>query len=257
MCRNRQLLLILDNCEHLARAVAELAKHLLQASPRMKILASSRELLQIPGEKKYSLPPLPLPEAGENATVAALAQSAAVRLFVDRAAAAQPSFRVTAENGPAIAEICRRLDGIPLALELAAARARSLTMETMAARLGDRFRLLTQGDRTALPASRRFAHASTGATTFCPAPSGHCCAGLACSRAAGCCPPPKRSATKAKCKASTSSIFSIGSCRSRWSSSTPKRIAIVCSRRCGSTRPSASSKRARKPRPARGISNSR
>ena len=147
----RELLLVLDNCEHLALAVAELAKNLLQASPRMKILASSRELLRIPGEKKYSLPPLPLPETGRTATVGALAQSAAVRLFVDRAVAAQPSFRVTAENAPAVAEICRRLDGIPLALELAAARARSLTMETMAARLGDRFRLLTQGDRTALP----------------------------------------------------------------------------------------------------------
>ena len=148
---NRQLLLILDNCEHLALPAAELAKNLLQASPRMKILASSRELLQIAGEKKYSLPPLPVPEAGEPVTLGTLTQSAAVHLFVDRAVAAQPSFRVTAENAPALAEICRRLDGIPLALELAAARARSLTMETMAARLSDRFRLLTQGDRTALP----------------------------------------------------------------------------------------------------------
>jgi predicted ATPase len=147
----RQLLLILDNCEHLALAVAELAKDLLQASPRMKILASSRELLQIPGEKKYSLPPLSVPEADETADVGTLTQSAAVRLFVERGVAAQPSFRVTAENAQALAEICRRLDGIPLALELAAARARSLTMETMAARLSDRFRLLTQGDRTALP----------------------------------------------------------------------------------------------------------
>ena len=148
---NRQLLLILDNCEHVALAAAELAKNLLQASPRMKILASSRELLQIAGEKKYSLPPLPVPDPGEPATVVALTQSAAVRLFVDRAVAAQPSFRVTADNASAVAEICRRLDGIPLALELAAARARSLSMETMAARLSDRFRLLTQGDRTALP----------------------------------------------------------------------------------------------------------
>ena len=148
---NRQLLLILDNCEHLALAVAELAKKLLQAGPRMKILASSRELLQVAGEKKYSLPPLPVPGEGEPATIGALTQSAAVQLFVDRAVAAQPSFRVTVDNAPAIAEICRRLDGIPLALELAAARARSLTMETMAARLTDRFRLLTQGDRTALP----------------------------------------------------------------------------------------------------------
>jgi predicted ATPase/class 3 adenylate cyclase len=148
---NRQLLLILDNCEHLALAVAELAKELLQASPQTKILASSRELLQIAGEKKYSLPPLPVPAEGETAIVSTLTQSPAVQLFVDRAVAAQPSFRVTAENAPAVAEICRRLDGIPLALELAAARARSLTMETMAARLSDRFRLLTQGDRTALP----------------------------------------------------------------------------------------------------------
>jgi len=149
--QNRQLLLILDNCEHLALGVAALARNLLQASPRSKILASSREPLQIQGETKYSLPPLPLPGAGQPASVAALSQSAAVRLFADRAAAAQPSFRLTTDNALAVAEICRRLDGIPLALELAAARTRSLTMDTMAARLGDRFRLLTQGDRTALP----------------------------------------------------------------------------------------------------------
>ncbi len=148
---NRQLLLILDNCEHLASACAELVKTLLQAGPRLKILASSRELLEVPGEKKYKLPPLPVPDPGEPATVAALTESAAVRLFVDRALAAQPSFQVTDENAESLADICRRLDGIPLALELAAARARSLSMDTMAARLSDRFRLLTQGDRTALP----------------------------------------------------------------------------------------------------------
>ena len=148
---DRQLLLILDNCEHVTHACAELAKKLLQAGPHLKILATSRELLEVDGEKKFRLPPLPIPDPGESASIDALRQSAAVRLFVDRAMAAQPSFRVTAENAAAVADICRRLDGIPLALELAAARARSLTMDTMAARLSDRFRLLTQGDRTALP----------------------------------------------------------------------------------------------------------
>ena len=148
---DRQLLLILDNCEHLAPVCAGLVEDLLRAGPRLKVLASGREPLQVVGEKTYPLASLSVPDPQQPVTVAALTHSAAVRLFVDRAMAAQPAFRVTIQNATAVANICRRLDGIPLALELAAARTRSLAVETMAARLSDRFRLLTGGDRTALP----------------------------------------------------------------------------------------------------------
>ncbi|TMG81335.1 MAG: adenylate/guanylate cyclase domain-containing protein, partial [Betaproteobacteria bacterium] len=149
--KDRQLLLIVDNCEHLVHACAELAKQLLESSPRLKILASSREHLHVPGEATYPVPALGVPEPSTATTPAALTQYESVLLLVDRAVAAQPTFRVTDQNAAAIGEICRRLDGIPLAIELAAARARALSVENIAARLHDRFRLLTSGSRTALP----------------------------------------------------------------------------------------------------------
>ena len=134
--KERRLLLILDNCEHLLHACAELARQLLQAGPHSKIVATSREPLRVTGETTYPVPALP--------------ESASERLFVDRAVAAKPNFRV---NGSikAVATVCRRLDGIPLAIELAAACVRTLSVDTIAARLDDRFRLLTRGDQTALP----------------------------------------------------------------------------------------------------------
>jgi predicted ATPase/class 3 adenylate cyclase len=152
--RAKQLLLILDNCEHLISACAEVAERLLRQCPRLKIIASSREALGIAGETTYPVPSLSLPAATASAGTASaadLAQSEAVRLFVDRAKAALPSFAFTDDNAPAVAIICRRLDGIPLAIELAAARVRMLRVEQIAARLDDRFRLLTGGSRTALP----------------------------------------------------------------------------------------------------------
>jgi predicted ATPase/class 3 adenylate cyclase len=148
---DRQLLLILDNCEHLSQACAELAKALLQAGPQVKVLASSRESLHVAGETTFPVPPLSVPQLHRSMTVAALKQYEAVRLFSDRAVAAQPVFQVTDQNATAVAEICHRLDGIPLALELAAARVRTLPVEAIAARLSDRFRLLTGGYRTSLP----------------------------------------------------------------------------------------------------------
>ncbi len=151
LAADRRMLLILDNCEHLIDACAELARQLLQAGPHLKILASSREPLRLAGETTFPVPALATPDASEPISVDRLSQFEAVRLFAERAAAAQPAFRVTAQNAAAVADICRRLDGIPLALELAAARARSLSIETIAARLGDRFALLVGGDRTALP----------------------------------------------------------------------------------------------------------
>jgi predicted ATPase/class 3 adenylate cyclase len=149
--RDRCLLVVLDNCEHLTQACAELARLLLEAGPEVRILASSREHLNIRGETTYSLPPLALPDAAAAASLATFAQGEAVRLFSDRAKAAVPAFRITDDNAAAIAEICRRLDGIPLALELAAARVRVMAVEKIAERLHDRFRLLAGGDRTALP----------------------------------------------------------------------------------------------------------
>jgi len=151
----RHLLIILDNCEHLAGACALLAKQLLQSSNTLKILATSREPLNVGGESTYALPALALPgDAAQQVTPATLLQSEAARLFVERAVAVHAPFAVTPANAPAVATICRRLDGIPLALELAAARVRALSVEVIAARLDDRFRLLTGGDRTGLPRQR-------------------------------------------------------------------------------------------------------
>jgi predicted ATPase/DNA-binding SARP family transcriptional activator len=133
----RDLLLVLDNCEHLVDGVAVLAETLLHACPRLRVLATSREPLGVPGEVLHP--------------VDALAQTDAVRLFVERAAAVRPGFGLTPDVEPAVVEICRRLDGQPLPIELAAARLRSLTPPEIAARLVDRFRLLTSGARTALP----------------------------------------------------------------------------------------------------------
>jgi predicted ATPase len=149
--RDRRLLIILDNCEHVLQACAELSRSLLEAGPGLRILASSREPLHVAGEATYQVPPLAAPDSGQGAQPAALSRYAAVQLFVARAAAAQPAFRLTAQNAAAVAAICRHLDGMPLALELAAARVRALSPEKIAERLHDRFRLLVGGDRTALP----------------------------------------------------------------------------------------------------------
>jgi predicted ATPase/class 3 adenylate cyclase len=145
---DRRALLILDNCEHLVQACAELVKPLLKASPQLRVMASSRELLHVAGEITYPVPSLAVPDVHQAVTPAGVTQYGAVRLFVDRAAAVNPLFQVTDPNAAAVAAICRRLDGIPLAIELAAARVRALSVETIAERLIDRFRLLTGGDRT-------------------------------------------------------------------------------------------------------------
>ena len=144
-------LLVLDNCEHLVGACAELSGKLLQSTAAVRLLATSRERLNVRGETTYPLAPMPVPSRENAQDAAALAQSEAVRLFVERTSALKPEFHPSAHDVRDIAEICRRLDGIPLAIELAAARGRSLPLRTMAARLDDRFRLLTGGDRTALP----------------------------------------------------------------------------------------------------------
>jgi predicted ATPase/class 3 adenylate cyclase len=149
--KDRHLLLVLDNCEHLLQACAELVSQLVQAAPKLKVLASSREHLRTAGEQVYAVPTLSFPEADGVLNADSLMHFEAARLFIDRAAAAQPAFEATDLNAAAITTICVRLDGIPLALELAAARLRALPVDALAARLGDRFRLLGAGDRAALP----------------------------------------------------------------------------------------------------------
>ncbi len=154
--RDRNLLLILDNCEHVVAACARLAETLLRACPKLHILASSREPMSIAGETAWPVPPLNLPDhwreitASENA-IERLGEYEAVRLFTERASLARPAFQLTNENVHLVAQICWRLDGIPLAIELAAARIRVLTLQQIVERLDDRFHLLTTGSRNAVP----------------------------------------------------------------------------------------------------------
>jgi predicted ATPase/predicted Ser/Thr protein kinase len=148
--REKTLLLVLDNCEHVIDASTQLAGYLLHRCPGMRILATSREALGIEGELVIYVPSLSLPPTGP-ASRETLEGSEAVRLFVSRAAAALPGFELTDANAAAVAQVCRRLDGVALALELAAARVRTLRVEQVAARLNDAFHLLTGGSRTALP----------------------------------------------------------------------------------------------------------
>ncbi len=143
--KSRRTLIVLDNCEHLVRPSAELANAILRAAPHVRILASSREALHVPGEQSYPLHPLPLP--GRDAGLAELTQSPAVRLFVERAQQHKPSFALDAGQASAVADLVARLEGIPLALELAAARVRSLTVAEINARLKDRYKILIGGAR--------------------------------------------------------------------------------------------------------------
>jgi predicted ATPase/DNA-binding CsgD family transcriptional regulator len=147
----RQLLLILDNCEHLLDACAVLADALLRACPGLRILTTSRQPLGIEGEHSYPVPPLSVPGPDRPPTLEGLAQYEAVSLFVERAAAVHPGFAIEAANQAAVAGICWRLDGIPLALELAAGRLRLLSADELLARLDDRYAVLTGGSRAALP----------------------------------------------------------------------------------------------------------
>jgi predicted ATPase/DNA-binding NarL/FixJ family response regulator len=156
--RGRQLLLILDTCEHIVDAIADMVRDLIANCPLIRLVATSREPLRVRGETVWRVQPLTLPAPTEPAatltqpaeeTPASVADHEAVRLFVDRAAAVRPGFALTAENCASVVQLCRTLDGVPLAIELAAARIRALSVEQIAARIDDRFRLLASGDRTA------------------------------------------------------------------------------------------------------------
>jgi len=147
--RHRHALLILDNCEHLLRGCAEVVGALLRACSNLTVVATSREPLHLQGEAIFPLPALSLPPIHRDSTLKTMAGYESVRLFVERASAVNPNFRLTEANRDAVCEICARTEGIPLALELAAARVRALSVEAIAARLHDRFRLLKNADRTA------------------------------------------------------------------------------------------------------------
>jgi predicted ATPase/class 3 adenylate cyclase len=149
--RRKELLLLLDNVEHLVRKSAEFAEHLLENCPKLKILVTGREALFIAGETTLQIPSLSLPGIRGEVDPEEIHSSEGVQLFLERAYAVRPDFSLNPENATPIAEIVVRLDGIPLALELAAARLRMMTVEQIASRLNDRFRLLTGGRRTALP----------------------------------------------------------------------------------------------------------
>jgi non-specific serine/threonine protein kinase len=155
--RPRRLLLVLDNCEHLIDACAQLVSQILRGCPEVQILATSRELLGISGEQSWRVPPLGMMASDQPADPEALLTNDAVRLFADRARAVQPSFVLAKHNVATVAQICQRLDGIPLAIELAAGRMKSLSVEQIAGRLDQRFRLLTGGSRTALPRQQTLA----------------------------------------------------------------------------------------------------
>ncbi len=148
------VLLILDNCEHVVDVASGLVDHLLRHAPGLRILATSREALGVPGELAWRVPSLSTPEPDAALTAAAAGSYESVQLFCDRAAAQRPGFALTDDNAEAIARICGRLDGVPLAIELAAARVNVLALDDLLTRLEDRFRILTSGSRTALPRQR-------------------------------------------------------------------------------------------------------
>jgi predicted ATPase/class 3 adenylate cyclase len=149
--RRKRLLLILDNCEHVIDEARNIVDTILLRCPDVRVLATSREGLNIAGERVYRMPSLPVPAAGENVTSDAALRYGAIGLFVDRALASDGRFTFSTENAPHVVEICRRLDGIPLAIELAAARVKVLTPQQLAQKLNERFRVLTGGNRRALP----------------------------------------------------------------------------------------------------------
>ena len=187
----RSLVIVLDNCEHVIDEAASLADTLVAKVPGLRIVATSREALGVPGE-------VLIPIAG-------LTSSAAIELFVDRARAVQPGYEPDGAAKTIIEGIGRRLDGLPLAIELAAARLRALPLSTLAERLGDRFALLVRGSRTACPANRRYVRSWTGATTSSSKTSGACSLGFRSSSAAASSKQSRLSASTMSSRAPTSS----------------------------------------------------
>ena len=151
---SKKVLVVLDNCEHLIETCAELVEALLRSCPELRILATSREALGIAGEISWSVPSLTLPDLRRLLDVESLSRYESARLFVERAAAVKPTFTLTEQNAPAVARVCYRLDGIPLAIELAAARTKVLSVEEISDRLDGSFGLLASVGRMAIPRHR-------------------------------------------------------------------------------------------------------
>ena len=149
--QDKELLLVVDNCEHMLEAAAQLVTEVIRAAPGVRVIATSREPLSVSGEHVVPVPPLELPAAVAAEPLSRLRQNEAVLLFTERAVAASGNFELIASNQAAVVDLCRRLDGLPLAIELAAVRTRALTVEQILDRLTDRFSLLTGGSRAALP----------------------------------------------------------------------------------------------------------
>jgi predicted ATPase/DNA-binding SARP family transcriptional activator len=149
--KSKDILIVLDNCEHLIRSCAQHTEQLLGACPKLKILATSRERLDLFNETTWNVPSLPLPEMQQALSLKQLKEFASIQLFVERARNVKSDFVLTEQNASSIAQICNRLDGIPLAIELASARIKLLSVDEIASRLSDRFSLLTSGTRTAQP----------------------------------------------------------------------------------------------------------
>ena len=190
----QQLLLVLDNCEHVIGAAARLCAGLLAACDDVRVLATSREPLAVAGEARYRLGPLTLPAPGDTADGG---RSEAVALFADRARRADARFALDEQAGPAVARLVARLDGMPLAIELAAARVEALGVAQLLDRIDDRFALLTGGDRLAPTGSGRWRPRWSGATSCWRSTSGGCSARCRCSRRGSRWRPPRRSPGRA------------------------------------------------------------
>ncbi|EUA03613.1 AAA domain protein [Mycobacterium kansasii 824] len=184
----RQALLVFDNCEHLIDDVAKLADVLLRTCRHLKILATSREVLDIEGEAVLRVAPLPCPTFDGEPTIGALSDNEAVQLFVQRARAAVPGFQLDDHNTTAIARICARVDGLPLAIELAAARMRAMSAEQIAEELSGRYELLTRAGAVPTAASKASLRAWDGAMTCAPNPSNGSGADCRCSPRISSCP---------------------------------------------------------------------
>lgn len=166
---HRHLLLVLDNCEQLVSRCARLARHVLARAPEVHLLVTSREALKVAGEHTLAVPPLPVPVWQSTSKVPELAQYDGVQLFLERASARLPGFQLTTANAPHVAQICQRLDGIPLAIELAADRIRALPVEQINARLSSRLQLLTTGDRSAAARHQTLVASITWSYDLCTA----------------------------------------------------------------------------------------
>ena len=246
--RSSATLFVIDNCEHVLAAVSTVVQRLVDGCPGVHVIATSREPLGVNGETTWRAPSLGVPPLDSPAAPERLDAYDAVVLFVERARQARPNFTVTDANAAAVAQICQRLDGIALAIELAAARVRSLPVERLAVELDHRFRVLTGGARTAPPRQRTLAASSTGATTCSTTTNRRCCAASAHSSADSAWTPPKPSAPTTISTPTTCWTSSPAWSTRASSSSTTPRGATGCWKRSASTQWTGPLRRASSPR---------